>query len=45
MTKVTLGLQNHWQMANVRVDIVPQDLTLAEIRFNTMLGKRRALAL
>ena len=41
MTKVTLGLQNHWRMANDEVGIVPQDLTLAEICSNPLLGKRR----
>ena len=32
MTKVTLGLQNHWRMVNGGVGIVSRDLTLAEIR-------------
>ena len=39
MTKVTLGLQNHWRMANGEVGIVPLDLTLAEIRSDPFLGK------
>ena len=41
MTKVTLVLQNHWQMANGGVGIVPWDLTLAEIHSNPLLGRRR----
>ena len=41
MTKMTLGLQNHWRMANSGVGIMPRDLTLAEIRSNTLLGRRR----
>ena len=41
MTKVTLGLQNHWRMANGEVGIVPRDLALATIRSNPLLGKRR----
>ena len=43
MTKMTLGLQNHWRMANGRVGIVPRDLALAEIRSNPLLGRRRGL--
>ena len=42
MTKVTLGLQNHWRMANSEVCIVPWDLTLAEIRFNNLIGRKRS---
>ena len=41
MTKMTLGLQSHWRMANSGVGIVPRDLTLAEIRSNTLIGRRR----
>ena len=41
MEKVTLGLQNHWRMANGAVGIVPRDLTLAEIRSNPLLDRRR----
>ena len=39
MTKVTLGLQNHWRMANGGVGIVSRDLTLAEIRSNPLLAE------
>ena len=41
MTKMALGLQNHWRMANSGFGIMPQDLTLAEIRSNTLIGIRR----
>ena len=41
MTKVTLGLQIHWRIANGGVGIVPRDLTVAEIRSNPSLGRRR----
>ena len=41
MTKVTLGLQNYWRMANGEVGIVPRDLTLAGIRSYPLLGRRR----
>ena len=41
MTKVTLGLQSHWRMANGGVGIVPRELTWAGIRFNPLLGRRR----
>ena len=41
MTKMTLGLQNHWRMANSGVGIMPRDLTLAEIRSNTLIGRSR----
>ena len=41
ITKVTLGLQNHWRMTNSGVGIVPRDLALAEIRSNHLLGRRR----
>ena len=41
MTKMTLGLQNHWRMTNSGVGIMPRYLTLAEIRSNTLIGRRR----
>ena len=41
MTKMALGLPNHWRMANSGVGIMPRDLTLAEIRLNTLIGIRR----
>ena len=40
MTKMTLGLKNHWPMANSGVGIMPRDLTLPEIRSNTLIGVR-----
>ena len=36
-----MGLQNHWWMANSGVGIMLRDLTLAEIRLNTLIGRRR----
>ena len=42
MTKMTLGLQNHWRMANSGVGIIPRDLALAEIRSNTLKGLAQA---
>ena len=41
MTKVTLGFQNYWRMANTGYGTVPRLLTLAEIRLNTLLDIRR----
>ena len=41
MTKMTLGLHNHWRTANSEVGIVPRDLPLAGIRSNTLIGRRR----
>ena len=40
MTKVTLGVQNHWRMANGEAGIVPRDLPLVEICSSPLLGKR-----
>ena len=39
MTKVTLGLQNHWRILNGEVGIVPRDLTFREIRSNRYLAE------
>ena len=41
MTKVTLGLQNPWQITDTAVGILQRDLPLAEIRSSTLLGNRR----
>ena len=40
MAKSKLGVENHWQMADTAVGIVPWDLALAEIRSSPSLGSR-----